>query len=432
MGRLSHPKQRARSVYPKILRNLFKKSDHFHQNFFWDQKDQKYKKATQDDYMSVYRDIIPTKQEPWYHDMTVGTRWSVETEGIMAILAARTVMLGEPPVTQSSCSGFYADDANPAKVLEVLHATLPGLKKVLRYTDFSEEDRQDGYDYWFFHETGAIHLSLQDKSGDVEYIGNSHEIAQKLFKAFEPVLINVPPTGTVYMMTATERGPEFHSVGVGGHVLERNNYDPEVLEGYDRIKAELKAANPRGRLTILNGPAGTGKTYLIRGLLQEVTGTVFVVVPPHALPSLSEPAALTALSKLRRDHQDEPIVLVVEDADECLARREEGNLSAISAVLNIGDGLMGSVMDVRIVATTNAMHQDFDPAIKRPGRLSTSMTVGKIKAELANQIYKRLTGKDEVICEPLKEMMLAEVYQKAYDGGWKPLPGKKKSVGFGG
>lgn len=392
--------------------------------------------------MITYGNSSMKKDSPWYDDLTIGTRWYLEGESIMAIFAARAIKLGEPAMVSTSRHGYYAEEVTPSKVKEAVLAVDPTFVLAGRSL-YGDEDRPDGNDFWYFHKTGAVHIGLNEKNANVDYVGNDVELAKKLMASIEALLINLPPAGTVYMMTATADGPEFHSVGEGGKDLERGNYAEDILVGYDRIKSELTTSEPRGRLTILNGPAGTGKTFLIRGLLQEVKGAVFVVVQPHFLPSLAEPSALTALTKLRADHEGEPIVLIVEDADECLANRIDGNLSAISAVLNIGDGLMGSVMDVRIVATTNAGTNDFDPAIKRPGRLSTSMTVNKISVAKASEIYERLTGKKALVypyldeplrAEPmiLEEMTVAEVYQLAYDAGWKPMvTAKKKSVGFG-
>ncbi len=47
-------------------------------------------------------------------------------------------------------------------------------------------------------------------------------------------------------------------------------------------------------------------------------------------------------------------MLIVEDADECLVQRGSDNMSTIASVLNISDGILGSILDVRVLATTNA------------------------------------------------------------------------------
>lgn len=235
--------------------------------------------------------------------------------------------------------------------------------------------------------------------------------------------------GTVYMMTMTKDGPQFKAIGKGGSEMVPENYTPEVNEAFDRIKLELVAENPRGRLSVISGPPGTGKTYLIRGLLRAVPDAIFVIVPQQALAALLAPDGIAALTDFRAENGDEPIILILEDADDALAPRREGDTSVISSLLNLGDGIVGSAVDVRVVATTNRDHQEFDEAILRPGRLSTHVTVGDLDADTANAVYKRLTGNDGTIRKPCS---LATVYQMAYDGGWlgAAAPKRAKKMGF--
>ena len=82
-----------------------------------------------------------------------------------------------------------------------------------------------------------------------------------------------------------------------------------------------------------------------------------------------------------------------------------------------------------IVATTNAKHQDLDPAIKRPGRLTAFQTVGALSPAKALEVYKRLMSTESPVEFSKKAMTLAEVYQFAYDSGWRG-PKKERQFGF--
>jgi hypothetical protein len=245
-------------------------------------------------------------------------------------------------------------------------------------------------------------------------------------------LTDKAPTGSIYMLMAGPQGPEFREAGKGGESLVRENYTPEVVAAFDRICGELATAEPRGRLSVISGPAGTGKTYLVRALLQEVPSAIFTIVPQSALPMLMEPTGLTSLYDFRNDHKDNPIVLILEDADDALAPREDSSMNIISALLNMSDGITGKVLDVRIVATTNREQQSFDPAIMRPGRLSTATVVGKLSAEQAAKVYCRLLNIDSPDIYFDEPLSLSEIYQKAYDKGWMPAANKKsRRMGFG-
>ena len=85
--------------------------------------------------------------------------------------------------------------------------------------------------------------------------------------------------------------------------------------------------------------------------------------------------------------------------------------------MNLGDGILGAVLDIRILATTNAETLEMDPATRRPGRLCRHLRVGPLTPQLASKALNRLTGK----MVPFdKDITVAEVYSKARSLGWKP------------
>lgn len=401
--------------------------------------------------MMKFSETDPTKA--WWHDLEIPAGSQVlDLDHLTNVFMARSVN-SKLPALKLGLSGNYLEGTKPVQFIgeavEVIRQALiagnKGDENVALFSggEFYYDDPFPQETYYFF-ERGAVKLTTYNTHGDVELITDSPAILDAIRAGFNKILVESAAQGSVYMMTSTSRGPEFHSVGVGGLTLERANYAPEVLAAYDRIAEDVVAKTPRGRLSILDGPPGCGKTYLIRGLLNQVAGCLFVVVPPHFLPSLAEPSSLSAVTKLKEEHE-KPIVFIVEDADECLATREEGNMSAISMVLNLGDGIIGSVLDVRIVATTNAKYASLDPAIKRPGRLTAFQTVGALPLEQAQAVYKRLTGVDAdqqwqgATADPLgatkpiitKAMTLAEIYQLAYDAGWRGIKAPERKVGFG-
>lgn len=240
--------------------------------------------------------------------------------------------------------------------------------------------------------------------------------------------------GTVYMAIAGKDGVEFKPMGVGGEPLEKTNYADQTLEQFARIKEELEADEPRGRLTVVNGPPGTGKSYFIRGLMHACSDAAFIVVQPGYVNEMVGPNGLSTLLSFRSENQEKKIVVVLEDADDALAPRDEGDMTTISALLNLGDGIMGSVMDVRIVATTNRETQEFDAAIMRPGRLSTHATIGRLPIRKALARIQALTGEPYLptTIESELGMTLGEIYQKAYDKGWSPAQvNKRRKMGFG-
>jgi hypothetical protein len=234
--------------------------------------------------------------------------------------------------------------------------------------------------------------------------------------------------GRVYVMMTTPEGAKLKSLGSAATALERDNYNPEVLEDFDAVVADLKSAEPSGRLSIFDGDPGTGKTYLSRALLSAVPDALFVLVPVSLVQELASPGLIGALLETRKDKGDLPTVFLIEDADDCLGSRREGsNVNAVSALLNLSDGIIGALMDIRVVCTTNLKGEELDQAVTREGRLSRLSHVGHLARPVAEKLFEKLTGKKVKIDEKLT---LAQVYRLARDDGWKPPP-KKRRMGFG-
>lgn len=238
-----------------------------------------------------------------------------------------------------------------------------------------------------------------------------------------------PLNRSIYMLAAHKGGVSFQHVGTAGVPLVRENYDPKVVEKFDQIVSDLRRETPRGRISILEGPPGSGKSFYVRGILEEAGNAVtFSLVSAEDLVALSSPSVLPALLEFREENGNKPICFIVEDADMLLAQRMADNMSSLSAVLNLGDGILGRVLDIRIIATTNTEIDEIDPAILRPGRLSAYVHVGKLQAEQAAQVYRRIAGTDEGFESRATD--LATIYQLAVARTIEEVPDMDKKVGF--
>lgn len=243
---------------------------------------------------------------------------------------------------------------------------------------------------------------------------------QKFAKLARGILVpDDPKKGFVFALAAGMTGYNLTRIGAAGTPLERGNYTSEVLSQYDHVVADLKADSPCGRLVIMSGIPGGGKTFIARALLADVPNAAFVVVPPHLVKDLGSPELVPALVSAKNHGFEGPVVLVLEDADKVLVNRNAGDMAAISSLLNLGDGILGGVIDARILATTNASKLEMDPATRRPGRLCSYLNVGELDPAHATTILRRLTGKD---IKANKNVTLAQVYYAARKHGWTPPP----------
>ena len=238
----------------------------------------------------------------------------------------------------------------------------------------------------------------------------SHEGLQKLvdewLEPVPPAVVAPPVYGFSY-----EHGQ--YSVREIGHLSDtfcEGNYTPEVAKKYERVITELQKPEPAGRLVLVEGDPGTGKTRMIRALIGALKeDSKCIVVPPSLMDRLSGPEFTMCL--IRQREADKPLTLILEDADDCLIAREKNTAAkaSLSALLNLSDGIMGATLNLRVIATTNQDLGDIDRAILRPGRLLERLHVGPLSAAQASEVHLRLSGgKARVYGSPT---VLAQVYE---------------------
>jgi hypothetical protein len=283
-----------------------------------------------------------------------------------------------------------------------------------------------GYDNQIFvGDNTVVELEHRgNKSYCINVLSQSTETVNRLIKTITSNIVPIKRVGQVFSIMRQGPHLSLSSVGNAGLPLEKENYSNKVLNLYNDVVDDLRSESPAGRIVIFEGEPGTGKTHLIKSLLLEVPDGMFVMIPPDMVSSLAGPEFLPLLLQNKAHYaNDGPIIIVLEDADQCLVVRSKENMNTIQALLNLGDGILGSMLDLRIIATTNANKLQMEDAILRPGRLSYRVEVDALNSNEASALLKKLVpGNKEVINENLT---LAKVYQKARKLGWKPLKKSK-------
>ncbi|WP_188559425.1 AAA family ATPase [Hymenobacter glacieicola] len=179
------------------------------------------------------------------------------------------------------------------------------------------------------------------------------------------------------------------------------HYNDDLLPAHETIVQRLRQPQDKG-IVILHGQPGTGKTSYIRHLCG-LTDKPKLFIPPNLAPRIADPEFINLL------HDNTNSVLLIEDAEELLLKRDGGRgSSAVSNLLNLSDGLLADCFHIQIVCTFNTDLARIDSALLRKGRLIAAYHFQPLVQEKAQALAASL-GQTEPVTTPLA---LADIYNR--------------------
>jgi len=272
-------------------------------------------------------------------------------------------------------------------------------------------EKASGDYVYHFKDNSYIDIDFNKKNKNIIISGQYlNRTLTEIISILEKEFVTKVKANLIFSIIRDSTGLKISNMGDGSSPLIRDNYHPEVLEDMEYVISSFKKSPPNGRIAIMNGEPGTGKTHLVRALLKELD-CVFLIVPSNLIDSLDKPEFMPLLLNVKNEHE-KPIIMVIEDGDVCLVPRKADNISTIASLLNLSDGILGSIIDIKMIITTNAEIKDMDQAIMRPGRLCRNITVGPLPYDQANRRYQRLTNSSGNL-DYQKFYTLAEIYNAA-------------------
>ena len=177
------------------------------------------------------------------------------------------------------------------------------------------------------------------------------------------------------------------------------NYNDDFKPVYDDLVKFIESRECG--LVIMNGIPGSGKTTCIRHLITNYPGK-YILVTNAVAESLASPEFMSFML----DNRDS--VFILEDCEQVIKDRdEENNFSgAISNILNMTDGIMSDVFNIKFICTFNANIETIDKALLRKGRCYVNYEFKKLCAEKT----KAILNERGIVLDNYEPMTLAEIY----------------------
>lgn len=181
----------------------------------------------------------------------------------------------------------------------------------------------------------------------------------------------------------------------------KNNYVPAVQDQVESLMAKTGLKEEDGKLLLMHGAPGGGKTHLIRTLAWawREWAKFEIIIDPEAF--LGSAAYMTEI--VMDDYSDGKYrILVLEDSGEFIATHaKERTGQGMSRLLNLADGILGQGQPLGFCITTNEAIKDLEAAVTRPGRCLAQVEIPTFSKDQASIWLDRKVD---------RPMMLADLY----------------------
>lgn len=270
------------------------------------------------------------------------------------------------------------------------------------YTDYTNQNLKHHCSLFYILQDGfIIHFNFNSCSIELLFRETDFFKVEKLFDSLIKFKTRVRQKPEISLVIVKSSGLETISLNISKPKLSiKDNYNDDFMEIHQTILKRLSQENDKG-LILLHGKPGTGKTNYIRYLISMLKKNV-IFLPPNMASAITNPDLISILVENTNS------IFVIEDAENIVLDRERNGTSAVSAILNISDGLLSDCLNIQIICSFNTDISKVDSALMRKGRLIAKYEFKELEIDKAQKLSDKLLFKKKIY----KPMTLTEIYNQ--------------------
>lgn len=278
----------------------------------------------------------------------------------------------------------------------------------------------DGYTtmLYFLYEDTIVHFRTGTESIKILFRKTPYLKINKIHEELNKFKRTLKFKPQISLLVTSKNGLELEKLTIVKSNLDLGeNYNDDFIPVHNIILKRLSKKNDKG-LILLHGKPGTGKTSYIRYLISKIKKKTVIFLPPDMATALTKPNLIPIFI------ENPNSIFVIEDAENIVIDRNKNGNSAVSALLNISDGLLSDCLNIQIICSFNTDVSMIDNALLRKGRLIAKYDFQDLKAEKATKLSNKL-GFETVFHSP---MPLCSIYNQEEENYNQPK--KLRAIGF--